>query len=72
VKVLLDTHALLWWILGSSRLSATASAVLGDVDTTILVSAVSGHEIATKHRLGRLAVPVRLAEHLDQMVDENG
>jgi PIN domain nuclease of toxin-antitoxin system len=37
-----------------------------------LVSAVSGHEIATKFRLGKLAVPARLAEDLDQVVAENG
>ena len=32
MKVLLDTHVLLWWLLGNPRLSSTASAVLGDVD----------------------------------------
>lgn len=72
MKVLLDTHALLWWVLGNPRLSTVAATVLGDADTTIVVSAVSGHEIATKYRLGKLPVPARLAEHLDQMVAENG
>lgn len=72
MKVLLDTHVLLWWLLGNPRLSATASAILGDADATILVSAVSGHESATKFRLGKLAVPARLAENLDRIVAENG
>ena len=72
MKVLLDTHALLWWVLGNPRLSAVAATVLGDADTTIVVSAVSGHEIATKYRLGKLPVPARLAEHLDQIVVETG
>jgi PIN domain nuclease of toxin-antitoxin system len=72
VRVLLDTHVLLWWLLGNAKLSLTASAILSDAESTILVSAVSGHEIATKFRLGKLAVPVRLAESLDQMVAENG
>jgi PIN domain nuclease of toxin-antitoxin system len=72
VRVLLDTHVLLWWLLGNPRLSSTASAVLGDIESTILVSAISGHEIATKFRLGKLAVPARLAEGLDQIVAENG
>ena len=72
MRVLLDTHVLLWWLLGNPRLSSTASAILGDVDSTILVSAVSGHEIATKFRLGKLAVPARLAEDLDQIIAENG
>ena len=72
MKVLLDTHTLLWWVLGSPQLSTTAAAVLGDTGTAIVVSAVSGHEIATKYRLGKLPVPARLAEHLEQMVAENG
>ena len=72
MKVLLDTHALLWWVLEDPRMSPAAAQVLKETETEILVSAVSGHEIATKHRLGKLAVPGRLAEHLDQMVRENG
>jgi PIN domain nuclease of toxin-antitoxin system len=71
VKVLLDTHALLWWVLGDPRLSAVAAAVLGAVETTTVVNVVSWHEIATKYRLGKLPVPARLAEHLDQIVAEN-
>ncbi len=46
--------------------------VLGAASTIIVVSAVSGHEIATKYRLGKLSVPARLAEHLDQLAAENG
>ena len=72
MNVLLDTHALLWWVLGNSRLSAGAATVLGDVGTTIFVSAVTGHEIATKYRLGKLPVPARLAENLDQILNDNG
>ena len=72
MRVLLDTHALLWWVLGNPKLSPAAAAVLGDAQTTILVSSVSGHEISTKYRLGKLAVPSRLAENLDQMIAENG
>ena len=72
MKVLLDTHTLLWWVLGNPRLSSVAATVLSVVDTTIVVSAVSGHEISTKYRLGKLPVPARLAEHLDQIVVENG
>ena len=72
MKVLLDTHAMLWWVLGNPRLSAIATTLLGDADTTIVVSAVSGHEIATKYRQGKLPVPARLAENLDQILTDNG
>jgi PIN domain nuclease of toxin-antitoxin system len=59
-------------VLGNPRLSSGAAIILGRADTTLVVSAVSGHEIATKHRLGKLAVPLRLAEHLNDIVAENG
>lgn len=54
MRVLLDTHALLWWLLGSERLSRDAYDLIADPDVEVSVSAVSGLEIATKHRLGRL------------------
>ncbi len=72
MKVLLDTHAVLLWVLGNPRLSKAASEILSHRDTAVVVSAISGHEIATKHRLGKLPVPARLAESLDDIVVENG
>lgn len=52
--LLLDTHALLWWVDGDERLSETARAAIADPSRTILVSAASAWEITTKHRLGKL------------------
>ncbi len=54
VRLLLDTHALLWWAFGSPELSRRASALIADRSNVILVSSASAWEIATKHRLGRL------------------
>lgn len=54
VTVLLDTHALLWWLLGDRRLSDAARALIADAATDVVVSAVSGLEVTTKHRLGQL------------------
>jgi PIN domain nuclease of toxin-antitoxin system len=54
MKVLLDTHALLWWFTDDPRLSTKARALISDADNEILVSAASAWEIATKHRLGKL------------------
>ena len=68
VTVLLDTHALLWALLSPARLSSRARSLLVDPATNLLVSPVSALEIATKHRLGKLAgvAPVILgyASHL--------
>lgn len=54
MRLLLDTHAFLWWLAGSLRLSAAAQETIGDEQNTAFVSAASAWEIATKHRLGKL------------------
>jgi len=54
VLVLLDTHAFLWWIADSERLSGLARGVIADELNDIVVSAASAWEIATKFRIGKL------------------
>ena len=54
VRALLDTHAFLWWIADSARLSGAAHGVIADESNNIVVSAASAWEIATKFRLGKL------------------
>jgi PIN domain nuclease of toxin-antitoxin system len=54
VRLLLDTHALIWWLAGDEALSAPAKAAIADIGNDVLVSAASAWEIATKHRLGKL------------------
>ena len=54
MQLLLDTHAFLWWLAGSKRLSGTARRAMGDEAKDVLVSAASAWEIATKYRLGKL------------------
>lgn len=54
MRLLLDTHALLWWFAGDSRLSPRSRNAIGNSDNEVLVSAASAWEIATKHRLGKL------------------
>jgi PIN domain nuclease of toxin-antitoxin system len=72
MKVLLDTHTLLWWLLGDPRLSKRALDMLAQPGNSIAVSAASGWEIATKFRLGKLAVPRPLAEDLESVAHQNG
>lgn len=54
LKILLDTHALLWALDNNPKLSATARAAIGDPANELLISSVSAFEIATKYRLGKL------------------
>ena len=54
VRLLLDTHAFLWWLAGSERLSEAARHAIADEANGVLISAASAWEITTKHRLGKL------------------
>jgi PIN domain nuclease of toxin-antitoxin system len=53
-KLLLDTHALIWWATGDRSLSRKVRRLMEDEATSVVVSAASAWEIATKVRLGRL------------------
>ena len=55
MRVLLDTHAFLWWIADSARLSGAARRMIDDDANSVFVSAASAWEITTKHRIGKLA-----------------
>lgn len=54
MKILLDTHALLWWLTDSDRLGNEARNLVADPANDILVSTASFWEIAVKIRVGRL------------------
>lgn len=68
MPLLLDTHAFLWWIADSGRLSGAAWDAIADETNDIVVSAASAWEIATKFRIGKLpgceAVAVDVAGHI--------
>ncbi|GAO40650.1 hypothetical protein SCH01S_50_00170 [Sphingomonas changbaiensis NBRC 104936] len=63
MRLLLDTHALIWWLIDSPKLSRSAHAAIADGRNEILVSAVSAIEVTTKYRRGRLpeAEPLAVA-----------
>jgi PIN domain nuclease of toxin-antitoxin system len=65
VRLLLDTHTVLWWFSDDRRLSATARAAIADPGNQLVVSAVVGYEIAYKQKFGRLpALPGILPHRL--------
>lgn len=63
MRLLLDTHALLWWLTKSPSLTVSAQNLLKNRDNTVLVSAASMWEIATKARLGKLNVAIEVVEN---------
>jgi PIN domain nuclease of toxin-antitoxin system len=59
LRLLLDTHALIWWVEDSPRLSEAARAAIAGNE--VLVSAASAWEVTTKFRLGKLPSAERMA-----------
>ncbi|WP_373047147.1 type II toxin-antitoxin system VapC family toxin [Vulgatibacter sp.] len=72
MKYLLDTHAFLWWAFDAPELSPTARALIADRSNVVYVSSASAWEIATKHRLGRLAAAAVLLQDVAGWVQKAG
>ena len=68
MRVLLDTHTLLWWLDGDRRLSRRARTVIADDDNSVLVSAASAWEISTKVRLGKLPGAIEVGAELSAIL----
>ena len=61
MRVLLDTHALLLWFSDDPALTRAARKIIAETKNTLVVSAASAWEIATKVRLGKLPTGASLA-----------
>jgi PIN domain nuclease of toxin-antitoxin system len=72
MRLLLDTHALLWWLAGDPSLSQPAQAAITDEANDVFVSAASAWEIATKHRLGKLPGAAVLVAGVENAVASQG
>ncbi len=72
MRVLLDTHAFLWWISDSPELSDAAREAIADQRNAPIFSAVSGWEIAIKAGLGRLELPDSPAKFVNEQLSQNG
>ena len=67
MRLLLDAHALLWWLADDPALGEVARGAIADPANDILVSAGTVWEIAIKRRLGKLDAPGNLVEVLDEL-----
>jgi PIN domain nuclease of toxin-antitoxin system len=56
VRLLLDTHVVLWWVSGDRKLSKGLRATIASTDNAIAVSAATFWELAIKQQLGRVDV----------------
>ncbi len=68
MRLLLDTHALLWTLDANPKLSAAALEAVGNPSNELLISAVSGFEISTKYRIGKLAEFAAIARDFPAML----
>ncbi len=72
MRALLDTHALLWWLSDDPALSKPARKFIAETKNTVIVSAASAWEIATKVRLGKLSTAAELAADFVGLVGREG
>ena len=72
MKLLLDTHVLLWAATSPERLTANARAAIEDGETDIFVSAVTAWEIAIKQSLGKLELARPAELWFPEVLDRSG
>ena len=72
LRLLLDTHALIWWLAADRALGPAARDAISDPANDIFVSAASAWEIATKHRIGKLPEAGLLAGDVGGFVSAQG
>ena len=72
MRLLLDTHAFIWWVEQDDQLSRRAREAILGAPNDVYVSAVTGLEIATKVRTRKLKFDVRRLEHFEDTVRELG
>jgi PIN domain nuclease of toxin-antitoxin system len=72
LRLLLDTHALIWWLAGDEALSRRAREVIADEVNSIAVSAASAMEVATKFRIGKLPDAALLAQDFQAIIADQG
>ena len=69
MRLLLDTHALIWWFLDDLRLSKSVDRLLDDPAVTVFVSAVTAWEMATKYRSGKLQEAAAIVADMPRLIE---
>ncbi len=72
MRILLDTHILIWWDLTPEKLSATARQRLENRKDTFILSAASLWEMQIKIAIGKLTLRLPLADLVREQCDKNG
>jgi len=72
VKLLLDTHALIWWFAGNPKISQELRNQLNDPKVEVFVSGATAWELATKFRIGKLDVCEAFVRNLPNHLQSHG
>jgi len=72
VRLLLDTHAFLWWVNPHERMSPYAREVLADGANEVFVSTITPWEVAIKAAIGRFDMPRPLGPFFEREIAANG
>lgn len=71
MRLLLDTHTFLWFFRGDPKLSATARALIENMDNEVLLSKASAWEMAIKQSIGKLNFGLPFKAILVQQLNQN-
>lgn len=72
MRLLVDTHVLLWWLTDDPRLPSGTRGLIADPANEVMVSAASAWEVATKHRLGKLPEAAEVAMTFSDLIARAG
>jgi PIN domain nuclease of toxin-antitoxin system len=71
LSLLLDTHALFWWVTKSSNLTEKANTAIADSTRQCFVSAATVYEMSNKVRLGKFEAANEIVDRLDEILADN-
>jgi PIN domain nuclease of toxin-antitoxin system len=72
LHLLLDTHALIWWMTENPSLPESVRRLIVDKRNTVIVSAASAWEMAVKVRLGRLPAASDITRNFEEYLTQSG
>lgn len=65
MRLLLDTHILLWWLTDNLRITPQSREIIQEGTNQVFISAASAWEIAIKSSLGKLRAPADLKDQIE-------
>ena len=72
MKLLLDSHAILWWALNNQRLSLLARQAIANPDNQVFISTASLWEMSIKYNAGKLPEYTALGRNAESILEQHG